>query len=304
MTWLPERVYLTDHPHVTVARPTLAIVAYVDDALAWSCTHAAALAETFGQTVDVSRMQWFMTSRLSHWRRVDPQRVSELTDHLRADPLFGRVRHLLRFRWADDCGAPSYEFSYREVDPQLSERLGYVRISMPVDAPLDRLVRLTAVLSDLPVWCVTAGYMPSVNPLYVPESYGSVLAWARRCHGLHVPAPDIFGPSVRSGMPGLGWLNFISAKAAAAWRIDVPATLASATARGLDVSEKHGGLWLRAGDEPELGDANALQPAEHLGRLAQLMAPHLIAEPPALPAPFGDAVADWMMRFTFPEQWT
>jgi hypothetical protein len=147
---LPSRVFLTHQPEVTIARPTLGMVLYLNDPVAWAHQHVANVCARFLELVGTDRLHWFMTSTMDRWQPVKPDDVPPLIEQLRVPELFGRIRHWLLFRLVDDCGAPSVGFEYREVDPRRSPRLGYIRLTFPLKHSTDDLLALMLETQRLP----------------------------------------------------------------------------------------------------------------------------------------------------------
>lgn len=301
---LPGRVYLRNRPQVTVARPTLGLVVYTDAPTEWAMEHAARIAESFVAMVGVNRFRCFMTSKLSKWRVADEVSMPALLADLRAGRVLDRARHLFTFRLADDSGAPRYGLTYREVDEKRSTRLGYLQLTLPHDHPADDLLAMALEIAQTtPIWHGVAGYMLSTNPLYAQESHQWGLAWARRCWGLHVPDLEAFARLGRSHLSGVGWLNLLGRGAIEALGVDLDHVL-SHSSDGLVTMPLPRCVMLKAGDRPQLGDANLMSAPNELAVLARALDPYLPAEAPPLPAPFGELSTDWMHRFSHPEAWT
>src|SRR5690606_34718899 len=91
---LPERVFFAERPHVTLLRPCLALTRYLEPDLRWPAQWAAELFQRFLADSGPEPLRWWRTSREGRWR--DASHPLELCDHLRADLLGGRARHLFR----------------------------------------------------------------------------------------------------------------------------------------------------------------------------------------------------------------
>ena len=66
---LPRRVFLADKPEVTVARPTLGLVLFLDDPEAW----ARGVCERLVELVGPASFRAFMTSALDGWVMAAPR---------------------------------------------------------------------------------------------------------------------------------------------------------------------------------------------------------------------------------------
>jgi hypothetical protein len=302
---LPDRVFLTHDPDVSIARPCLGLVLYIDDPEAWASEHAARVCSRFIEVVGADRFRWFMTSTLDRWRPVTPEVLPALVEQLRVDQLSARVRHLLLFQLADDSGAPSVGFTYREVDSRRSDRLGYICLTLPHDHDPDDLLGLAIELGQTaPIWTGVGGFVMSTNPLYLSESFEWALRWTRRCPGLHVSRPDDFARAARTALPGVSWINLFGTRAIGDLGIDVDALGQRQWSSDIGIMRLSNAVLLRAGARPELGDANALEHPAAIAEVAAALGPFLATEPPPFPGPFGERSSAWMQRFSFPEDWT
>ncbi|MFK7989803.1 MAG: type VI immunity family protein [Sandaracinaceae bacterium] len=301
---LPGRVYLRDRPEITIARPTLGLALYTDAPTEWAMEHAARIAERFVELVGVTRFRCFMTSQLSRWRTADEESIPGLLRDLRAGHVLNQARHLFTFRLADEACAPRYELTYREVNERRSNRLGYLRLTLPHDHPADDLLALALEISQTaPIWTGIGGFMLSGNPLYRQETYTWGLAWARRCWGLHLAELEDYARLGRDLLPGTGWLNVLGQPALDALGLDLD-RVDEATPASVAVMRLQRGALIRAGAAPVLGDANLMNAPTDLAALARALEPHLPVEAPPFPEPFGELATPWLHRFAHPEAWT
>ncbi len=306
--FLPERIFFHADPTVTVARPTLGLTLYLDDARAWASEHAASFFSTFLSSIDVSQLNFFTTSVLLDWRPLEPDQLDELREHLSPGGLVGRMRHMFQFSVTDDLWAPRLGFVYREVDPSRSPaQRGYIQVFLPVTTNSDDLLALAIQAAQMyPIWAGVGGYTASWNRRKPRNAFKPVYQWCKRCLGMDVQAPDAMSHRVIDGLPGASWLTIVGNAARDRWEMDIGALQNRTWRREVAVMPLTAATLIRAGSRPEAGDVNKLDYPEALSEAAQALEPYLVKEPPELPGEFGEGECTdaWMRRFSFPEQWT
>lgn len=292
-------------PHVCVARCCLGMTLYTRHRPPTPSIGVAELLRAFLATDAARRARLLRTSLMSDWIALGPETVEDVIAHVANDGLTGRVRHLFSFHLASAADAPEVFFEYREID-EARGSAGYVQLGMPCDtapAVLWRLARLAA--ERVPMWSGAAGYLGSVHPRELAAGHGVFAEWAKRYWGLDVQDPERARLHAHEGVPSVSWLTFLGADL-----LD-PADFAdlrraAAVYPSIEWTPGREATTVRAGDEPTLADAHAMQVGASLGKAHALLARLLPRDPVRLYGGFweGDASKRWSRRFLEPEGWS
>lgn len=304
---LPSRVWLRDEPEVSLVRPALVLTLYLDEAHEWAMHHAEATARLFVSRVRPTDLRWFTTSSIAQWRHLPPEEMEEVLSSISARTLLRRARHLLRVRLADDHGAPSLGFVYREVDPSLTSALPYVQITLPQTTPSDELLAFAIELAQtVPFSVGVAGWSFSWNPLFPKNCFTTMFGLLKRFVGVDVQHPERTAWIARDVIPGPAWLTLVSNAAAERMGLDRGELLARSWASEVTVLPLQRSLLIRAGERPMVGDLNLMEYPHAMAEASAVLARHYPEEPPALPGRFereeGSTLA-WMQRLVSPEGW-
>jgi hypothetical protein len=301
-------VVLTNNAAITVARPALGLVLYLDDPLVWARQAARAVLLGFMERVNARELQLFTTSVKPGYHSITGNDMAKLLHDLPLPAARATVRHLLWLRVVDNPHAARLGFSYREIDAENQRRCGFVEMVFPPDFDPRVLADFAAqIAGQWPLLAGVGGYMLSWNLREAATAHDAALPLCRRFLGLDFQDPDQLAWAVPQGLPGTGWLTLVGRRHAEGLEIDLPALEKRAwetpvAVRGL----KHAHL-IRAGESPDLGDLNRLAYPSAYAEVARVLAPYFIEEPP----PFlgerwneqPELAASWMRRLVDPEGW-
>jgi hypothetical protein len=295
---------LRDRPEVSVARIALGLTIYTADPLRWARETASEALAMFCARAPSDRLQLFTTSLLDRWRPVGRRGLEEVTAAL-SDRHVGRPRHLLWFRVADDPGAPSVGFSYREIDPARGNRSGFVQMILPRtegDALADLAVE---VARRFPVLAAVGGHLATWNPQQKATAFSEIHGLCKRYLGLDAQDPDAMAWRVRNGLPGTNWLTLIGPALADRLRLDPAALAAGPWSRGIEARVLEQALLVRAGEGPVLGDLNRGEFPAAYAEVARRLGPSFVEEPPGFWGLFHQEkdTRRWLRRLVEPEGW-
>lgn len=301
---LPTAV-LSERRDVSVARVTVGMTFYLDDGRAWMTGAAEKALRLFLKLCPGKPVWWFTTSHLMKWLKVAPADAPPLLRELTLS-LGERPRHLLWVRLADDTGAPSRSFSYREVDTERSDRAGSLQVCFPLETDPDVLMAFAQRLcADTPLWSAVGGYLVTWNPIARATAMRDARPWCRRYLGLDVQDPDAMALHARNGLPGTSWLTFIGQRLANRAGIDLPVLVRHRWKHGTRLQEMPTGLLVQAGAAPTPGDLNRLAYPHAYAEVGHRLGPWLVREPPDLwSSPFSeDDSRAWFERFANAARW-
>jgi len=183
-------------------------------------------------------------------------------------------------------------------------RAGYVRVRLPLEAPVLDLLGATSLLAQaLPVQQGRAGYVCEVDENNRKIGFDQAWVWARRYYGM-----DVFDSveetwDATKGLLGVNWLTIVGERWMKGPLKDVPLEDRSGVVR---VSKTpHGGVVLQAGTNPTIGDHNRVQDVSALALASKILEPALIEAPTGLPGMFDDHQSTllWIRRFLDPQAW-
>jgi hypothetical protein len=297
---------LARDPDVSVLRAALGLTLYLDDAMHWAREGALASLRAFLEHAPREGARWFTTSAMEAWEPLSDATLARIEEAL-ALP-WDRVtpRHLLHVRVADETGAPSFGWQYREVDgARRNGGASWLQVVLPDTRAPDDLLHLAIGLGqEHPFLAGVGGYVGAFNPAEAPTAFQLLRAWCRRYLGLEVQHPDAAARYARAALPGTNWITMLGP----ALRDALPPTsdLASPWNEDVAVMPLAHGVLVRAGETPTLGDANTLLFPAAYAEVAHRLAPLLPRSPPSFPQWDADAkeTAAWMRRFVEPEGWS
>jgi hypothetical protein len=275
---------------IAVARCALGLTLYLDDPLTWAKGGVARALEAFLRRAPTERLEWYTTSMMDQWIRTSPSNVQALVESLPAGWTAGRPRHLFAFRLVDDTDAPECWFSYREVDPALEARPGFLSVGFPQSTPprtlLDFVVEVASAESYV---CGTAGYVASFNEWEKPTAFTVFHRWAKRFAGLDLEDPDRFAWVTPTGLVTTSWLTLLGRPLLEHFQIDVPTMLHRRFRSNVEAVDLRSGILVRAGSDPTLGDVNQLRIPHAYAEVARALEPYLCPALPPMYGPFSDA---------------
>lgn len=256
--------------------------------------------EAFGDRLAVYR-----TGNMKRFRPFNSQALEEPL-HWFSEPAL-LAKKLLGFE--AHAGASAHDLATPGLDISLMGCLDpkrYVfRVTLPVelaDSPA-RLVRIAQdALAEFPLASGHCGY--SLLWDRTPAVDGEVCAWAapllRRFPGLGYGKPISFTNAAPAGLAATSWLTFLGPTLAGA--MGGRATLKRSVPAQVSVLPLgDGGVLLRAGDAPALGDLERKDPLalyRAVGRLlAPVVAPEEALDEVAVDGMRGKAALEWLRRF-------
>jgi hypothetical protein len=300
---VPRPMALAAAPHVLVARPALGLTLYLGDPAAWARSGAAALFDVFRRLPQV-KLNWYTTSQLTDWFRVDGNRLDQISGALSG--WLGRPRHLLQTRVVDDPGAASIAFAYREVDLRLARTAPTLEILLPPDRDPAQLLALASQAATLgPILFGIGGYVASWNPHEKPTAFWEIHGWCKRYLGLDVQDADATAWRILDGIPGTNWLTLIGPALADRLKLDLGRLEAGPWGPGIVAKSLPHALLLRAGELPVLGDLNRAEFPSSYAEVARRLAPLFVAEPAGYWGGFyeNEDTVKWLRRLVEPESW-
>jgi hypothetical protein len=299
----PKRVYLAADPRLTVARATLGVTLYLDDPHAWAAGGWTALFDAFLARAPAGRLHWFTTSMLPEWKHIRPSELPQLREHLAADTLLGRMRHLFSFEIADDRYAPSVGFRYREIDPARSNRTAWLQLLLPPETPADELLALMIEIGQLyRVYSGIAGWTASYSRAFGGAALEALWGTCKRYIGLDVQSPDHASRRAATWLPSTSWLTLLGSRFAGE-AIEAVGKHEWRTSGSRVLPLRHGTL-VKAGAAPELGDTNGMEYPAAQSEAAQVLSRWTDPAPAPLGAAFDEeATSAWVHRFAHHEAW-
>lgn len=265
--------YLVRDPSVSVLRAALGLTLYLDDPMHWAREGAVASLRSFLAHAPAAGERWFTTSAMASWEPLTDATLARIEEALTLP--WGRraPRHLLHVRLADDTGAPTLGWQYREID-------------------------------DGRPGAGVGGYLGVINPSESPTAFQLLRAWCRRYLGLDAQHPDTAARYAQRALPGTNWITMLGPTLRSA--LPPGADLAAPWSEPVAVIPLSRGALVRAGESPTLGDVNTLTAPAAYAEVAHRLATLLPASPPELPHWDADAkeTAAWMRRFVEPEAWS
>ncbi|MFO0646070.1 MAG: DUF3396 domain-containing protein [Polyangiales bacterium] len=298
--------YLVRDPSVSVLRAALGLTLYLDDPMHWAREGAVASLRSFLAHAPAAGERWFTTSAMASWEPLTDATLARIEEALTLP--WGRraPRHLLHVRLADDTGAPTLGWQYREIDDgRPGAGVGWLQIVLPEAHPADDLLALAIELGqEHPFVAGVGGYLGVINPSESPTAFQLLRAWCRRYLGLDAQHPDTAARYAQRALPGTNWITMLGPTLRSA--LPPGADLAAPWSEPVAVIPLSRGALLRAGESPTLGDVNTLTAPAAYAEVAHRLATLLPASPPELPHWDADAkeTAAWMRRFVEPEVWS
>lgn len=293
--------------HPTFARVALGLTVYLAEPFFWAQSGAGEALRMFLANAPVDEVAVYSTSTMSHWQQVSSQGLGTLQSALSAWSWSeGRLRHLFNFQLADETGAPSTGFYYREIDPARQERAGVLQITLPQSADPADLLQIALEIGNLgPFWCAVGGYAARFDWVRKRDAFTRIYLWCQRYLGVDVQDPEELAWVVKTGIPGSNWITMIGDAQADALGFDFDAARAHPWASDVGALPLGHGLLLRAGDEPTAGDVNAMEYPREYAEVARFLAPWILEKPPEYWGVFGgkEQTAAWMRRFVDPTGW-
>lgn len=293
--------------HPTAARVELGLTLYLDDPGHWARDAAPRLAATLIEYAPAGALKWFTTSTSGTWRRVgDAEGLRQVHEGFatQGHRLGTHLRHGFYFQLADDPGAPSSGFFYREIDPSRTDRVSVLELTLPIDSDPGLLFQLAMEASALgPLWSGVGGYALRSNWQTRRVAMTHAYKWCGRWWGIDIQDPDEMAWFARAGLPGTGWLTLVGAPLVA--RLEIAPEQLQGWPEGIIALPRPHGTLIRAGEAPTEGDLNRFAFPEAYAAVARRLAPFFVPEPPELWGLFGgrEQTAVWMRRLVDPEAW-
>lgn len=297
---------LAEATNVSVARCALGFTLYLDEPLLWARDAAARAFEAFLLRAPIERLEWYTTSMIDRWIRTSPATVAALAEALPVGWNAGHPRHLFSFRLADSVHAPECWFTYREVDPRIERRAGFLSVGFPPSTPSRALLDYVMSIAEAePYLCGTAGYLGSFNAWDKPTAFTVFHRWAKRFLALDLQDPDRFGWVAGRGLTTTSWLTLIGRPLLERLDASTAGLVHRRFRHNVEVVELRGGTCVRAGSTPTLGDVNQLEFPAAYAEAARALEPFMAPELPPLFGPFyaEDETAKWRRRLVEPEEW-
>jgi hypothetical protein len=304
---VPDMV-LVDDFRVAVARATLGLTFYLDDAMAWARQGARAVLLGFMERVNARDLRFFTTSVRPGYHDITGNDMARLLHDLPLPATRSSPRHLFWLRLVDDGHVPTLAFSYREIDSDRQRRSGFLELTFPADFDPRVVADFAALIADQwPILCGTGGYQVSWNLREGATAHSAALPFCRRFLGLDLQDADELAWRVPGGVAGTGWLTLVGRRHAETLGIDLAALAQRKWEAEVTPRELKQALLLRAGEAPTLGDLNRLAYPSAYAEVARMLAPYFIEDPPLFLGEKWreepDLTARWMRRFVDPEGW-
>lgn len=177
----------------------------------------------------------------------------------------------------------------------------FLRLVAPLDAVAEFPEFATELAGMLALHSGHGGLAFGYNSLFLDEAFDDIYAGARRFWGVDVEHLNGTMRAVNPGIKGVSWITVLGPDLVSE---EVTAELASRSE--LSVERRAGGLVIRIGDEPHVGDQNRPdQGFEPYFRLAASLEPLYIDDHEDFPGVFednGNTVA-WVRRLIDPDDW-
>jgi hypothetical protein len=152
-----------------------------------------------------------------------------------------------------------------------TERASFCEVIVPADADHEALARLAGdLVAVLPVRSGHGGFSAYAQKHVRPDPYGQVFSWCRRFFGLGVGYLDGFLEFMPGRVLGAGWLTVLGPTFAQYLAERAPLRFESA---GITVRGTSGGVIIRAGDAPTLGDVQRGEFPALLAEVEQYLLP-------------------------------
>jgi len=287
----------TSNAENVVVRASLGLTLYLDEPQRWASELISRLLERVLAFVNPAWLSEMWTSQDARWRT-----ASDLMDVRSAiASRFGRPRHLLEVRLADDRSVPRLGITYREVDGRGDGPCAFLQLVLPVDSePAELQALAMELVHEYPFLSGVGGYVFSWNPAAPLKAFHLIGRYTRRYLGLDVQTPHTMSWEVRDGLlPSVNWLTLIGQRALA----EAPLPRLSHP----EVTEFQGprGVLIRAGDQPATVDLNMMEHSSAMAYISAALAPYLVPVPPPFPHTFGAETdrENWMRRLHAPEHW-
>ncbi len=297
---------LSSAPDVSVAEVALGLTLYLDEPERWAHEGAAAMLAAFLEVAPRDRLVWYTTSMIPDWHRVGRDEFPGLVEVLSSPWTQRRVRHHFSFRLVDNVGAQNVGFTYHEVDSSRDGRAGFLQLLLPQEHdPNDLLQLALQVGHHWPIWSGIGGYLATWHAHMKAEGWDLLYGWARRYLGLDLQDPEAGSWQAPHGLLGTNWLTLIGNRLAESREIDLAGLRAHAFANDVAVVPVQGGVVVRAGAAPTLGDLNQLVYPSAYAEVARQLQMHFVKGPPAFWGGFhqhGNS-AQWFRRLLEPEDW-
>lgn len=204
---LPKRIYRAQDVGDTVVRVGLGLTLYLDEPGYWAFGGAARWVRRFLELVPQEELRFYATSTRQYWRRINVQEQEVLLQELDATTSGRGLRHLFQITLSDDPGAPRRGFTYREIHPERSPRVGYLQFFFGNEQPPeDLLAPATEIAASAPIVSGVGGWLARVNPRHELGGYRELLAIARRYLGVDIQRPDAHAFHAHRGIASVGWL--------------------------------------------------------------------------------------------------
>ena len=291
---------------MTTARTALGLTLYLDEPLRWSHSHAGDLFGSFLALVGPERLRFWTNEAMSTWKRVDRDFLAHASSSISTGGMSRYIRHQYGIQIANDPGAPSLAFRYKELDPARGPRASYLQIVLPLDHDPNDLVQLALeVANAYPVRFAAGGFVGTWNPQARTTAWTRLYGWSRRYLGLDLAYPERWSWHLAKGLPCPSWITLLGRRHMDALGIDGAALLGRAWRQDVTAFPLPEAIVLRAGEQPSLGDRNCIHYPAAIAEVACALDPWMLVEPPPFPGRFTEEEATdaWLHRFAFPERW-
>jgi hypothetical protein len=220
----------------------------------------------------------------------------------------GSPRHLMWLRIVDETSAPSFAFSYREIDSTRQQRYGFLEVAFPLDFDFREMAAFAQeVLTKGSVVAGIGGYQVSWDPAEAATGQGVAYSWCRRFLGLDMQDADAMAWAVPEGLPGSNWLTVVGQAHADRLGLDLAALETKAWTHDVKVVRTPLACIVQAGPAPTWGDCNTLEVPWAYAEVAHSLAEHFVPSPPAFLgegwAKEPDRTRRWFRRLAEPEAW-
>ncbi|MEM7136265.1 MAG: type VI immunity family protein [Myxococcota bacterium] len=146
-----------------------------------------------------------------------------------------------------------------------------------------------------------AGLAFGYNPWWLEDAFDGIYAKARRFWGVDVEHLNGTMRAIKPGIKGISWLTLLGRDL-----VSEELLAALQASRDRQVTQRGGGVLIRLGDEPDIGDQNRPSPAMNkYFDLAALLDPLFVAQHLDFPGAFEDQgnTMEWIRRFIEPDGW-
>lgn len=236
------------------------------------------LLERFVQNVPQNKLKWAVTSATSEeWVETDANTIPRFKAALA--PAGARKRKLTAFRLNDSgADAPGYSFRLlgKPMDQDWPDAVTHIQMTFPLDVIEDeQLAKFVSQIQEFAILVSpVSGYCsPALqySELHIEEAFYDIRGIAKIHPGYDVQVNEMTYLDIDKKVRGARWISFLGAEL-----VDVlggTEVLKQTLRQPITIESVGGGLMIRAGEFPEIGDVNRRVDTPLLKAVAKLLEP-------------------------------